>query len=213
MQPGLTLVHGQKRWKLLSAAPTSEALGPENQAANAGEQDLILRASQGDQGAFAEIYQLHLHRVYGLSLRLTADTSEAEILAQDAFIKAWSCLASYTNRGSFGGWLSRLTINLWRDRYRFKLRQEKLHREAALHWEAARADNGSVVPLLTAMDLERSLLKLPLGARTVFVLYDVEGYKHHEIAEMLELSPGTVKSQLHRARRLLRVLLAECQGA
>ncbi len=179
--------------------------------------DLAKRAAAGDQKAFTEIYHQHINRVYGLSLRLTTDQIKAEILAQDAFVKAWTSLGSYSGRGSLAGWLGRLTVNLWRDRFRHQVRQENLLKEAALSWENDRPANGSVVPMLTAMDLERSLKKLPQGARTVFVLHEIEGYKHHEIAEMLETTTGTVKSQLHRARKLLRVLLgsehAGSQGA
>ena len=209
-------------WKELSVLPQySDNIPemPEIEAAitDAGEMDLVQRAAQGDRGAFSQLYKSHVNRVYGLSLRLTADQVKAETLTQDAFVKAWSSLGSYAGRGSFAGWLSRMTVNLWRDRFRHNKRQEKLREEAALHWENDRPNNGPVIQMLTAMDLERSLRKLPFGARTVFVLHEIEGYKHHEIAEMMELTTGTVKSQLHRARKLLRVLLggdqAESHGA
>ena len=141
--------------------------------------DLAKRAAAGDQEAFTEIYHQHINRVYGLCLRLTTDQVKAEILAQDVFVKAWTSLGSYSGRGSLAGWLGRLTVNLWRDRFRYQVRQDKLLKEAALSWEYDRPANGSVVPMLTAMDLERSLKKLPKGARTVFVLHEIEGYKHH----------------------------------
>jgi len=189
----------------------------ETAAIDAVEMNLVRCAAQGNRQAFSQLYQLHVNRVYGLSLRLTADKVEAETLTQDAFVKAWTSLAGYSGRGSLAGWLSRMTVNLWRDRFRHEKRQEKLREEAAQHWENDKPANGSVIQMLTAMDLERSLRKLPFGARTVFVLHEIEGYKHHEIAEMLELTTGTVKSQLHRARKLLRVLLdgdrAESHGA
>ena len=180
---------------------------PSGNPSLAQNQALATRAAQGDRQAFTEIYHLHINRIYGLSLRLTADVVKAETLAQDAFVKAWSNLGSYRGQGSLAGWLSRLTVNLWRDRFRHQARQEKMLTEAALHWENNRPDRGGVVPLLTAMDLERSLQKLPDGARMVFVLHEIEGYKHHEIAGMMNTTTGTVKSQLHRARKLLRVLL------
>ena len=190
-------------WKELNALPKYTDNIPENPDA-----DLVRQAVEGNREAFSQLYKLYVNRVYGLSLRLTADQVEAETLTQDAFVKAWSSLSSYAGRGSFAGWISRLTTNLWRDRFRHAKRQEKLKEEAALHWENNAPDSGSVIQMLTAMDLERSLRKLPQGARTVFVLHEIEGYKHHEIAEMMELTTGTVKSQLHRARKLLRVLLA-----
>ncbi len=176
--------------------------------------DWARRAATGDREAFTQIYYRHINRVYGLSLRLTTDKVKAETLAQDAFVKAWTSLNSFAGSGSLAGWLGRLTVNLWRDRFRHQVRQEKLLKEAALHWENDRLNNGSVVPLLTGMDLERSIEKLPRGARMVFVLHEIEGYKHHEIAEMMDTTVGTVKSQLHRARKLLRLLLgAEKSGS
>ena len=179
--------------------------------------DLAARAAAGDRDAFTEIYQQHINRIYGLSLRLTSDRVQAETLAQDTFVKAWTSLGSYAGRGSLSGWLGRLAVNLWRDRFRQQARQERLLQKAALSWEHDRLPGGTVVPLLTALDLERSLARLPEGARTVFVLHEIEGYKHHEIAELLALTTGTVKSQLHRARKLLRVLMdteqASSQGA
>lgn len=192
---------------------------PDSEAAeiNAVVMDLVRSAADGNREAFSELYKIHVNRVYGLCLRLTTDQVKAETLTQDAFVKAWTSLGGFSGRGSFAGWLSKLTVNLWRDRFRHQKRQEKLLEEAALHWENDRPDNGSVIQMLTAMDLERSLRKLPFGARTVFVLHEIEGYKHHEIAEMMELTTGTVKSQLHRARKLLRILLdgdrAESHGA
>lgn len=200
-------------WKELNALPEYKDRTPNTQesevaATDAAEFSLVRCAAGGDQKAFSELYNLHVNRVYGLSLRLTADRVKAEILAQDAFVKAWSSLDSFSGNGSFAGWISRMTVNLWRDRFRYEKRQEKLREEAALHWENNAPTSGSVIQMLTAMDLERSLRKLPQGARTVFVLHEIEGYKHHEIAEILELTTGTVKSQLHRARKLLRVLLA-----
>lgn len=209
-------------WKELSVLPKYSDNSPDKPeidtaTMDAVEMDLVRRATEGDRQAFSQLYKKYVNRVYGLSLRLTTDQVKAESLTQDTFVKAWSSLSSYTGRGSLAGWLSRLTVNLWRDRFRWEKRQEKLKVEAALHWENDRPDHGSVIRLLTAMDLERSLRKLPNGARTVFVLHEIEGYKHHEIAEMLELTTGTVKSQLHRARKLLRVLLsgdrAESHGA
>jgi len=171
----------------------------------------------GDRDAFGEIYRCHAARVYGLGLRLTADPEKAEILTQDVFVKAWTALDSFGSRGSLAAWLGRVTVNLWRDRYRRIKRRERLHEEAALQTPDPAAGGDGIVPLLTALDLEKAVQTLPLGARTVFVLHDVEGYKHHEIAKMLELKTGTVKSQLHRARRLLRLQLAdrraESQGA
>ncbi len=188
------------------------------------EPELIARAVGGDRAAFGELYRLHAARVYGLSLRLTADPEQAEILTQDAFVKAWTALDGFRGRGRGRGpgnqesrgrlaaWLGRITVNIWRDRYRQRKRRERLREEVARQVPNMPADGDGSVPLLTVLDLEKAVQTLPLGARTVFVLHDVEGYKHQEIASMLELNIGTVKSQLHRARRLLRLWLTGKQA-
>ena len=188
----------------------------------AAPEDLILceRAVAGDRRAFEEIYRRHVNRVYGLSLRLTADREEAEGLVQDTFVKAWFALAGYKGRGSLGGWLGRVAVNLWRDRFRARSRQDRLREQ--LEAEAADetagdpaaagpdiATGGGIIPLLTALDLERAVARLPQGSRTVYVLHDIEGHTHREIADLLGVAVGTVKAHLHRARRLLRTMLNE----
>lgn len=189
--------------------PRCEPAGSVEPAGEMGDEALVARAVDGDREAFGQLYHRHAARVFGLSLRLTADREQAEILTQDAFVKAWTSLRSFGGQGSLAGWLGRMTVNLWRDRYRSRRRRERLHEEAAQEMDRGPHQSGAVVPLLTALDLEKAVQKLPAGARSVFVLHDVEGYKHHEIAAMLELTTGTVKSQLHRARRLLRLHLGE----
>ncbi|MFT5316680.1 MAG: RNA polymerase sigma-70 factor (ECF subfamily) [Candidatus Krumholzibacteriia bacterium] len=121
-----------------------------------------------------------------------------------------------------GGWLGRVATNLWRDQFRSRVRREKLALDAfvakggsadaeptASHSGAAQAGHEGVIPLLTAIDLDRCIARLPEGGRVIFVFHDVEGYTHREIAELLGVTEGTVKSQLHRARRLLRNMLKE----
>ena len=191
--------------------------------------ELVTLAQAGDQGAFEAIYRANVSRVYGLCLRLTGDQNNAEILTQDTFVRAWFALGGFGGTGRFDGWLSRIATNLWRDRFRTHQRRERLLQqlaeeglsaggglpaqmgpdrsgaEAGDAWLPARDPGWG---LLTALDLERALEALPPGARTVFVLHDIEGYKHGEIAELLDVTTGTAKAQLHRARRLLRNLLA-----
>ncbi len=196
-----------ERLEGLNALPENISNNNESNPTLEQEHQWVCLAASGDRQAFNSIYHLHINRVYGLCLRLTADKVKAETLAQDVFIKAWSKLDGFSGKGSLSGWLGSLAVNQWRDQFRYRLRQEKLLNDAALSWENDRSPNGSIIPLLTKMDLEASLQKLPRGARTVFVLHEIEGYKHREIAEMLNTSTGTVKSQLHRARKLLRVLL------
>lgn len=177
---------------------------------------LASRAAEGDRAAFEEIYQLHVNRIYGLSLRLTADRGEAEILTQDTFVKAWFAMPGYSGRGSLGGWLGRVASNLWKDRFRARARRLRLAEELAAEGSAGtevtppdavgEARYGQVAHMLTALDLERCIARLPEGARIVYVFHEVEGYTHREIADMLDVAVGTVKGQLHRARRLIRAM-------
>ena len=199
------------------------ALHPPNPATDPCDGDDLAwaeAAAAGDRRAFERIYRRHAARVYGLSLRLTRDEGEAERLTQDTFVKAWFALAGFRGQGSLGAWLARVATNLWRDRYRSRQRREQLVSDAAVlrgdregqeptaglsgH---VRSRPDGVVPLLTAMDLERCVARLPAGARQVYVLHDIEELKHREIADLLGVAVGTVKAQLHRARRLLRVML------
>jgi RNA polymerase sigma factor (sigma-70 family) len=200
-----------------------------NPADSAAARSLLVRdvdwaekAAAGDRYAFEQIYRNYQNRVYGLSLRLTGDVVEAEQLTQDTFVKAWLAIAGYTGRGQMGGWLGRVATNLWRDRYRSRARRERLANDVAAEMGtetgleptanlsgAARSQSDGVIPLLTAMDLERCIARLPLGGRTVYVLHEIEGYTHREIAELLTVAVGTVKAQLHRSRRLLRDMLTE----
>lgn len=168
------------------------------------EWDLARRSADGDREAFERIYRMHCARIHGLCLRLTADVNEAEQLVQDTFVRAWFAIAGFRGQGSLGGWLARLAVNLWRDRLRSRRRTLRLIQDL----EPAPAVGG-VVQLLTAVDLERCIARLPEGGRAVYVLHDVEGYTHREIAGLMNIATGTVKAQLHRARGLLRTMLTE----
>lgn len=162
----------------------------------------VLRAQNGDVRAFERLYRENVDRVYGLCLRMTADADRAEELTQEAFVRAWERLDSFRGDSRFSTWLHRLAANVvkesWRSSDRRASRNEVAADRMGLH-----ELHGDGVPE-TRIALERSVAKLPDGARMVFVLYDVEGYKHREIAEMTGKAVGTVKAQLHRARRLLR---------
>jgi RNA polymerase sigma-70 factor (ECF subfamily) len=168
--------------------------------------DLIHRAQQGDQAAFEQLYREHVGRVYALCLRLTADVTEAEQLTQDAFVRAWERLASFRGESAFSSWLHRLTVNvvfLSRRAGRRRSRRVLVTGDpAALERAPAETAEPGV-----GVDLERALATLPAGAREVFVLHDVQGYRHEDIAEMTGIAVGTSKAQLFRARRLLREVL------
>lgn len=174
----------------------------------ADSSDTIQRAQQGDQAAFEQLYRAHVGRVYALCLRLTADRVRAEELTQDAFVRAWERLASFRGESAFSSWLYRLTVNVvflsQRAGKRRALRvfttddPEALERPVDTYHTAA-----------GQLDLERAIATLPPGARQVFVLHDVEGYRHQEIAQLAGIAVGTSKAQLFRARRLLREALSK----
>jgi RNA polymerase sigma-70 factor, ECF subfamily len=176
---------------------------------HAEEHALLSRAACGDKSAFEALYRQTSAQVYGMCLRLTSDPVAAEILAQDTFVKAWFAIGGFRNQGSVAGWLKRIAVNLYRDRFREQSRQMKMLEKAALEKEHLAAPRSGVLDLLTAVDLERCIARLPEGGRCIYVLHDIEGYTHPEVANMLGLAVGTVKSQLHRARLLLRQMLKE----
>jgi RNA polymerase sigma-70 factor (ECF subfamily) len=174
----------------------------------ADSSDLIQRAQQGDPAAFEQLYRAQVGRVYALCLRLTADAVRAEELTQDAFVRAWERLPSFRGESAFSSWLYRLTVNVvflsQRAGRRRALRVFTTDDPAALE----RAVDASTTAT-GELDLERAIATLPPGAREVFVLHDVEGYRHHEIARLTGIAVGTSKAQLFRARRLLREALTK----
>ena len=162
--------------------------------------DTVEAARRGDEEAFEQLYRANAGRVYALCLRLSGDPSLAEELVQQAFVRAWEKLPSFRGEAAFSSWLHRLTVNVVlghrRSRHgRLRLVQAEEPAEAA--------DSAAPRPGL-AMDLERAIRSLPAQARHVLVLHDIEGFRHREIAAMLEIAEGTSKAHLHRARTLLR---------
>jgi RNA polymerase sigma-70 factor, ECF subfamily len=168
------------------------------------DRDLALRAQAGDMASFEALFGRHAGRMYALCLRMTGDRQRARELAHDAFVRAWERLGSFQGNAAFGTWLHRLTVNVVLEAARTQRRREArvtlagdddedLHGAAELH----ATDVGDRI------DLERAIGKLPPNARQVFVLHDVEGFRHDEIAERMAIAPGTVRAHLHRARKLL----------
>ncbi|HEX9165216.1 MAG TPA: RNA polymerase sigma factor [Gemmatimonadales bacterium] len=165
----------------------------------------VARAAAGDAEAFRALYQGHVGRVHAVCLRLVADARTAEELTQDVFVQAWRGLASFRGDSSFGTWLHRLTVNVTMMHLRAARRRD---RRLPLWADPPEIPvPGDHDPGRT-MDLEQAIASLPEGCRTVFVLHDVEGWRHEEIAERLQLAVGTCKAHLFRARRLLRERLA-----
>jgi RNA polymerase sigma-70 factor, ECF subfamily len=165
----------------------------------------VRRAQQGDAAAFEQLYREHVGRVFGLCLRLSGDRARAEELTQDVFVRAWEKLGTFQGRSAFGTWLHRLAANLVLGDRRSET--VRVHRVFGTAEPEKFETPGRAPDPGAAMDLERAIATLPPGARNVFVLHDVEGYRHEEIAAMQGSAVGTSKAQLHRARRLLREAL------
>jgi len=179
--------------------PFPSTIGEEKAAAL----ECIRRAQAGDVDAFEQLYREHAGRIYALSLRLSGgDSSDATELMQDVFIRAWRRLSTFRGDCAFASWLHRLAVNTMLENTRSDRRRTArvLPMDDTSRLEGAARSSG--VDL--RMDMEDAIASLPKGARLAFVLHDVEGYQHQEIAEQLGVSVGTIKAQLHRARRLLR---------
>jgi RNA polymerase sigma-70 factor (ECF subfamily) len=154
-----------------------------------------------DDASFEEIYRAHYRRVYALTLRMTCNPEKAEELTQDVFVRVWQTIGTFRGESALGTWIHTVAVRTTLQHIRSETRREArvtttddLNRYGA---ESRRAMPEA------AIDLERAIAKLPPGARSVLLLHDVEGYLYEEIARMLGVTVGTVKSQLHRARRLM----------
>jgi RNA polymerase sigma-70 factor (ECF subfamily) len=168
---------------------------------------LVGRCRRGELGAFEELYRQHARRLYNLALRMLGNTADAEDVVQDSFLLAHRRLESFRGESSLGTWLYRLAMNQCLDRLRSRATRDSQMTESldetGLSWQpSARADTP-----VARMDLKAAIARLADGARAVFVLHDVEGLEHREIARALGISEGTSKSQLHKARLRLRQLL------
>lgn len=169
------------------------------------EHDVQL-AVDGDRSAFERLYRANVNRVYAVCVRMCGDRGHAEELAQDAFVRAWEKLPQFRGESAFSTWLHRLTVNVVLEAQRTEKRsRDRMDDEDTLDESPPIARRELH---LEKMDLTVAIAALPAGARAVFALHDVEGYKHEEIAEMLNITSGGSKAQLHRARRLLREALA-----
>lgn len=171
-------------------------------AASGGSElvDDVARAAGGDVRAFERVYRAHLPRVHSLVRRMCGGRDVDET-TQDVFVRVWQKLSSFRGESAFGTWLHRLAVNVVIEKFRTESlrRQRHLDGEEVFDTLPARSASADV-----SMDLDAALVKLPDGAREIFVLHDVEGYKHQEIAALLGISSGTSKAQLHRARTMLR---------
>ncbi|MBV9670873.1 MAG: sigma-70 family RNA polymerase sigma factor [Acidobacteriales bacterium] len=177
------------------------------------EADAIERAKSGDGYAFELLYQMHKRRVYSLCLRMTGNTAEAEDLTQEAFLQLYRKIATFRGESAFSTWLHRLSVNVVLMHLRKKgLNEVSLEETIEPQQEdGPKKDLGARDNVLAGsidrVNLERAIESLPPGYRIIFVLHDIEGYEHNEIAEMMGCSIGNSKSQLHKARMKLRDLL------
>jgi RNA polymerase sigma-70 factor (ECF subfamily) len=177
------------------------------------EAEAIDRAKQGDAEAFQFLYDLHKRRVYSLCLRMTGNTASAEDLAQEAFLQLFRKIGTFRGESAFSTWLHRMSVNV----VLMQLRRKNLpvvsleetmegDEEGTIRKEPGAPDE-RLTGSIDRLQLQRAVDELPPGYRTIFVLHDVEGYEHNEIATMVGCSIGNSKSQLHKARLKLRELL------
>ncbi len=191
-------------WPLVAADDVTN-----ERAAPSPDYALAQRAAGGDMEAFEEIYRLYHRRIYSVCLRMTCNVSEAEDLTQEIFIHLMRVIGGFRGESALATWLHRLTVN----QVLMHFRRNKARREQSSEDEndAARAtsvgEREGRLPVLDSIALSDALAQLPEGYRTVFILHDVEGYEHEEVARLLGCATGTSKSQLHKARRRLRELL------
>jgi RNA polymerase sigma-70 factor (ECF subfamily) len=195
---------------LMNVSPVSaNTLRAENQR-NDSTGTLVQRAQRGDEQAFATLYQLHNKRVYSLCLRMTRNVAEAEDLAQEAFIRVFRNLHLFRGDSAFSTWLYRIAVNT----VLMKLRRHKSppvlsldepvsFNSPSLKHQVGKRDQ-SLCGAIDRIALCRAMEELPSGCRQIFHLHEVEGYQHHEIAELLHCSVGNSKSQLNKARMKMR---------
>ena len=191
----------------------SRATASSNQTAadvRAADLELAQRCGQGDMAAFEELYRAHAPRLYSLVLRMIGSEHDAEDLLQDVFVHAHRKLGGFRGESSLGTWLYRLAVNQCLDFLRG--RQAKMAKATDSYDEEGAIEPSAPAPVVpeavSRVDLERAIARLPDGCRTAFVLHDVEGFAHHEVAGMLGVSEGTSKSQVHKARLRLRAMLS-----
>jgi RNA polymerase sigma-70 factor, ECF subfamily len=214
--PGTTL-GATRRIRTISGAATGQlARQRPAQPVALTEAEAIRLAQAGNAAAFEFLYQLHGRRVYALCLRMVGNPADAEDLMQEAFLQLFRKIGTFRGESAFSTWLHRMTVNV----VLMRLRKKSLPTDSLEETLEPDAENSGPKRDVGAPDLrlsgavdrvnlERSVEKLPPGYRTVFVLHDVQGYEHNEIAEIMGCSVGNSKSQLHKARTRLRELLQE----
>ena len=197
---------------MLNTAVDIHATPSDTDAAPRDEDHALVRAAGGgDVRAFEQLYRRHARRVFAVLWRLCGHEARAEDLVQEAFVRAWQALPGFRFESAFSTWLHRLAVNTALMDLRARRGGEALETDGeALDAHATPDSAGHRTAL--GLDLERAIATLPPRARAVLVLYDIEGWKHEEIAAELGMAVGSSKAQLHRARQLLRARLGEDHG-
>nr|WP_095497600.1 RNA polymerase sigma factor [Paraferrimonas haliotis] len=172
-------------------------------ASEAQQVEWVAQALRGDRSAFQALYQANLGRVYALCYRLSGDHDLAQDFCQEAFVRIWQKLAMFNGDSRFSTWAHRLTVNLCLN----KLKQQKTWWQRFIPMDSV-AESSAVAAPSNYHGIDKLLPKLPQQARLVFVLHAVEGYKHTEVASMLNIKSGTSKAQYHRAKKLLQEMLS-----
>jgi RNA polymerase sigma-70 factor (ECF subfamily) len=191
-----------------SFAPESAAF-----AQDAPDIDLCRLAANGNLAAFETLYQRYHRRTYSLCLRMTGNQTEAEDLTQESFIQLFRKVGSFRGDSAFSTWLHRLTVNQVLMHFRRRsVKNERTSDDGEMPEQAVHGtSNPSKMPVVDRIALKKAISELPKGYRRVFVLHDVEGFEHEEVARLMGISVGTSKSQLHKARLKLRGLLLQRQ--
>ena len=173
--------------------------------------ELARASAAGDVAAFERLYQQHNRRVFSICLRMLKNPTEAEDLTQDVFVQLFRKIGSFRGDSAFTTWLHRMTVNQVLMHFRKRgVRHEKTTDDGELPVIVeVGTDRPSHMPIIDNIALERAIAELPPGYRNVFILHDIEGYEHEEIANMMGFTIGTSKSQLHKARMRIRTLLAK----
>lgn len=179
---------------------------------SATEKQWVDEARAGDQHAFEKLYRSHCDRIYGLCWRMCGgDRALAEDMVQEAFVRAWNKLHLFKGESKFGTWLHRLAVNVVLSDRRIRVKRLQREREFSDDIERVKVGDRDVFAGLRK-DLEAAIAGLPERARTVLVLYDIEGYQHNEIAKLTGMAVGSSKAQLHRARKMVQEILKDSEN-
>ncbi len=195
----------------MTTANTASMIQKANITAGVTDEDINFALGGEKMSGFEDLYRKHYRRVYSICLRMTGNVAEAEDLTQEVFIQLHRKLDSFRGESAFTTWLHRLTVNQVLMHFRKRSVKSELTTEDGEMPDSVDPDtlNPEAMPIIDRISLETAIAQLPPGYRTAFVLHDVEGYEHEEIARILGCSPGTSKSQLHKARLKLRRLIQQ----